>query len=111
MDKKNELFSFYLPLAVALGNLALFGLMFFLMNYFELMGADPSYFDDGTVQNLKYINMVSSIFGVKIDPLDQEKVSTLFWGACLGVALISTFFSIVIANRKPLEAYEVTQAK
>ena len=85
--------------------------MFMAMNYFELMGADPAYFDDGTVQNLKYINMVSGLFGVEINPGDQEKISTVFWGLCLGFALVSTFFSIVIANRRPSEAYEVTEAK
>ena len=91
---KNDNQSIILPVLVALANLALFGLMFMAMNYFELMGADPAYFDDGTVQNLKYINMISGLFGVDIDPGDQQKISTLLWGLCLGLALVSTFFSI-----------------
>ena len=85
--------------------------MFFLMNYFELIGADPEYFDSGTVQNLKYINMVSGLFGLDIDPTHPHKISTLLYSLCLGFALISTFFAIVICNKRPSEAYEVTEAK
>lgn len=108
---KQENTSFYIGLGVALINLAFFGLMFFLMNYFELIGSDPAYFDDGTIQNLKYINMVSGIVGINIDPTEPHKVSTLLYSLCLGFALISTFFAIVIANKRPMEAYEVTEAK
>ena len=107
----NDLISFYIPLAIALGNVALFGLMFFAMNYFELIGADPAYFDDGTIQNLKYINAVSGIFGIEIDPTQPHKISTLMYALCLGVALVSTAFAIMLANRRPSEAYEVTEAK
>lgn len=109
--KKEDITSFYLPLGVALFNLAFFGFMFFLMNYFELIGSDPSYYDEGTLQNIKYINMVTNLVGIEIDPTKSHKVSTLLYSACLGFALISTFFAIVVANKRPSEAYEVTKAK
>jgi hypothetical protein len=109
--KKEDITSFYIPLAIALFNLAFFGFMFFLMNYFELIGSDPAYFDEGTIQNLKYINMVSGLFGIDVDPTKSHKISTLLYSLCLGFALISTFFAIVISNKKPVEGYEVTEAK
>ena len=109
--KKEDITSFFIPLGVALFNLAFFGFMFFLMNYFELIGSDPEYFDSGTIQNLKYINMITNFVGIKIDPTQPHKISTLLYSACLGFAMISTFFAIVVANKKPSEAYEVTKAK
>lgn len=109
--KKEDIISFYIPLSIALFNLAFFGFMFFLMNYFELIGSDPAYFDEGTIQNVKYINMASGLFGIEIDPSQPHKISTLLYSLCLGFALISTFFAIVIANKKPSEGYEVTEAK
>jgi hypothetical protein len=111
MFTKEDIKSFYIPLFVALFNLAFFGFMFFLMNYFELIGTDTSYFDEGTLQNLKYINAISGLFGIEIDPSNQDRISTLLWGLCLGFSLISTFFAIVVANKRPSEGYEVTQAK
>lgn len=100
--------SLILPFLVALANIGLFGALFGAMWYFELMGADPDYFDAGTVQNLKYINMITSKFGVNIDPLADPKVTTLGYALCLGLALVSTWFAIVIANRKSLEQVEIT---
>lgn len=108
---KENIITFYVPLSIALFNLAFFGFMFFLMNYFELIGSDPAYFDDGTLQNLKYINMLSGLFGIEIDPSKPHKISTLMYSLCLGFALISTFFAIVISNKRPSEGYEVTEAK
>lgn len=107
---KDDIKSFYIPLGIALFNLAFFGFMFMLMNYFELMGSDPAYFDDGTISNLKIINTVTNFLGIEIDPAKQEKISTLMYSLCLGFALISTFFAIVIANKRPSEGYEVTDA-
>lgn len=109
--KKEDITGFFIPLAIAMFNLAFFGFMFFLMNYFELIGADPAYFDEGTVQNLEYINSVTGLFGIDVDPTKPHKVTTLLYSACLGFALISTFFAIVIANKRPSTEYEVTKAK
>ncbi len=111
MFKKEDINTFFIPLGIALFNLAFFGFMFMLMNYFELIGSDPSYYDDGTLQNLKYINSITALLGIEIDPTQPHKVSTLLYAACLGFALISSFFAIVIANKKPQEGYEVTAAK
>ncbi|MCH2226355.1 MAG: hypothetical protein MK033_01150 [Candidatus Caenarcaniphilales bacterium] len=105
------LISVELAILIALVNLAFFGGMFTLMHYFELLGADPAYFDEGTFNNLKMINTVLGTLGFEIDPVAQKKISTLGYSICLGLALVSSFFAIVIANRKPLENYEITQAK
>lgn len=102
---------FYIQLLIALGNLALFGLIFGLMGYFELIGSDPAYYDQGTLNNIEMINSITGIFGFEINAAESHRVSTLMWAALLGVALISSFFSIVIGNRKPIEEYEVTEAK
>lgn len=102
---------FYIQLLIALSNLVLFGLIFGLMGYFELIGSDPTYYDQGTLNNLKIINSITGIFGFEIDTTQPHRVSTLMWATLLGVALISSFFSIVIGNRKPIEEYEVTEAK
>lgn len=93
---------------LALGNLAVFGALFVAMHYFELMGADPAFFDEGTKQNLEYINMITNNFGVTIDPSKQEKVSTLAYAACYGVALLATGFTFLVAGRKANEELEIT---
>lgn len=98
-----------LALVVAFLNLIFFLAMFGLMQYFELLGSDPTYFDSGTLQNLKYINMVTEKLGIEIDPTKPHKVTTLFYALCFGVALISTFFAFIVAKRKN-EYYEVTKA-
>ena len=116
--KESDLFGFVIPLLIALGNIALFGLLFVIMHYFELVGADPTYFDDGTHTNMGYINAVVGFIGKILGlnnlevptPNESTKVSTLMYGACLGVAFISSFFAIAFANRRPDEAYEVTEA-
>lgn len=110
MDKKEKDCSivFAIQLLIALANLGLFGLMFLAMGYYELIGADPAYFDEGTINNLKLINSVTNLVGIEIDPTKPHRVSTLGWAIALGIALLSSFFCIVIANRKPMEAYETT---
>jgi hypothetical protein len=105
-NKKDDLM--ILPYLVALANLGLFGLLFGAMWFFELMGADPDYFDKGTLQNLQYINLVSSKFGFHIDPAQDPHVSTLGFSICLGLALVSSWFCIVMANRKSLDQVETT---
>jgi hypothetical protein len=107
---KNDL-GFLIAIAVAVLNLGLFGIMFGLMGYFELIGADQSFFDEGTRNNLKIINSILQFTGITIDADTPRKVSTLGYSICLGVALTSTFFAIVIGNRRPVEEYEVTVAK
>lgn len=107
-NKKTLDIVFALQLLIALANLALFGLMFIGMGYFELIGSDPAYFDEGTLNNLRYINMATQPFGLTIDPTQPHKITTLAWAVCLGVALVSSFFCIVVANRRPSEAYETT---
>lgn len=102
---------FYVQLLIALANLAVFALAFTLMGYYELIGSDPAYYDQGTWNNINLINSVTGLLGFEIDPTDTKKVSTLMWATLLGVSLISSFFAIVIGNRKPQEAYEVTEAK
>lgn len=97
-----------LQILIALANLGVFGLMFILMGYFELMGADPAYFDAGTLQNIKYINMVTEPFGLTIDPASQAKVSTVYYAACLGFAFAFSGISIMLANRRSDKYYEVT---
>lgn len=100
-----------IQIAIAVLNLALFAAMFSLMGYFELIGADSSYFDDGTRNNLKVINSILQFVGLTVDADAPRKISTLGYAICLGVALFSTFFAIVIGNRKPIDEYEVTVAK
>ena len=102
---------FYVQLLIALGNLGLFGLVFGLMGYFELIGSDPAYYDPGTLNNVAMINFVLGFIGVHFDAESFHKVSTLMWSALLGISLISSYFAIVISNRKPIEEYEVTEAK
>ena len=110
-ESKGPIIGVELAILIALLNLAFFGGMFTLMHYFELMGADPAYFDQGTINNLKMINTLMGNLGLEIDPNSQKKISTLGYSLCLGLALISSFFAIVISNRQSLEAYEVTEAK
>ncbi len=108
--KKNDTW-FYIAILVAVLNLAFFGLMFTLMGYFELVGADQSYFDQGTKNNLQLINSILGILGISIDADSPRKISTLGYSICLGFALCTTFIAIVIGNRRPVEDYEVTIAK
>ncbi len=111
MNKKNCDNNFILiGTLVALANLALFGLMFKLMAYYELMGADKSYFDDGSINNIKIINSVLALFGFSIDPMSNHKISTLMYAVCFGIALVSAGLSIFIATRKPRTEYEVSEA-
>ncbi len=93
---------------IALANLAFFGLMFKLMAYYELMGADKSYFDEGSINNIKYINMVTGLFGFTVDPMSQPEITTLSYAVCYGLALVVAGLSIFIACRKPSESYEVS---
>ena len=103
---------FYIQLLIALANLALFGLAFALMGYFELIGSDPTYYDDRTYATIKMINnLLLDRIGHHFDPHHVHKVNTLLWAALLGCSLVSSFFAIVIGNRKPIEEYEVTEAK
>ncbi len=97
-------------LLIALANLAVFGAMFTLMGYFELMGADKSYFDEGSLNNISIMNKVLGLFGLNIDPLSTQKISTLKYALCYGVALLSTGLSIFIATRKAKTEYEVSDA-
>ena len=112
MDKQgnNGIFE-NIALLIALANAAFFGLMFVLMHYFELVGADTSYFDQGTFNNLEIINKITGLIGVNIDPSADPTISTLGYGLCLGLALVSTFVAFVIAARQPRDNYEVTDAK
>lgn len=93
---------------IAVANLALFGLMFTLMGYYELMGADKAYFDEGSVNNIKYINMVTGLFGFTVDPMSQPQITTLSYAVCYGIALAAAGLSIFIACRKPSTSYEVS---
>jgi hypothetical protein len=102
---------FYVQLLIALANLGLFSLVFILMGYFELIGSDPAYYDQGTINNIKMINSVTGIFGLEINPEEPRRISTLMWSTLLGVALISSYFAIVIGNRRPIEEYEVTDLR
>ncbi len=111
MDKQEMGFKELFPFALALANIGFFGLMFIGAHYFELMGADPMYFDDGTHNNIAYINILTGLFGFEIDPLVQKKISTVYWSLCIGLGLMSTWFTIVFANRKSLHEVEVTEAR
>lgn len=110
MDKQNKSSDivFAAQLLIALANLALFGALFTAMWYFELIGADPAYFDEGTINNLKLINSITNPFGFVIDPTQPHKISTLMWAIALGFALVSSAVSIMISNRRADEVYETT---
>ena len=110
-NKSQGLISVELAILIAVANLAFFGGMFAAMHYFELLGADPSYFDEGTFNNLKMINSILGSVGFEIDPASQEKISTLGYSVCLGLALVSSFFAIVISNRKPLSHTKLLRLK
>ncbi len=107
-NKKSDNNFIIIASLVALANLAVFGLMFTLMGYFELLGADKSYFDEGSLNNIQIINSLTQVFGFKIDPMQHIKISTLAYSVCYGVALLSTGLSIFIATRKAKEQYEVS---
>ncbi len=95
----------------ALANIAIFGALFMVMNYFELMGADPTYFDEGTINNIRYINNVIGLFGLHVDPTVQHKVSTLHYAVAFGIAFAMSGLTIMISNRRSDKFYEVTDAK
>ncbi|MBT6843951.1 MAG: hypothetical protein HOA17_09215 [Candidatus Melainabacteria bacterium] len=102
-----------LQIGVALANLGVFGLLFLLMNYFELMGADTAYFDDGSWNNVRILQFVLEKLHLRdIVPVPVEgvvtKVSTLWYAACYGFAFAFAGLSIMIANRRSDEFYEVT---
>ncbi len=100
-----------IQILVALANIAIFGALFMVMNYFELMGADPAYFDEGTINNIRYINNVIGMFGLHVDPTAQHKVSTLHYAVAFGIAFAMSGLTIMVANRRSDEFYEVTDAK
>jgi hypothetical protein len=111
MSEKDTGVNTNIALVVAVMNLGLFGLMFGLMGYFELIGSDPAYYDEGTIKTVGLINSVLGVVGLDMDPTSPHKVSTIFWAVALGIALVSTCFAIMIANRKPMAVYETTLAK
>lgn len=98
-----------LSLLVAVVNVLVFGLLFTLMNYYELLGADTSYFDEGSLNNIAIINKILSPLGLTIDPNKIGPVSTVKYALFFGIALLSSFVSITIANRQADEYYEVTE--
>lgn len=100
-----------LALLIALLNLLFFGAVFALMWYFELLGADSSFFDEGSLQNITLINQILSKIGFQIDPSSPREISTLMWSACLGLVFVSSCISILIANKKSSQTYEVTKAE
>lgn len=112
MVDKSQCSNNYMKLAflVALVNLGFFGLMFTLMNYFELMGADLSYFDNGSWNNIKIINFFTKLVGLDIDPSASPKISTLAYSACYGMFLLSSFVAITFALRQGRTENEVTDA-
>ncbi len=93
---------------IALTNLAVFGAMFGAMGYFELMGADKSYFDAGSLNNIAIINNIIGLVGLHIDPMSHPQITTLKYAICYGIALVVSGFSIFIACRKPSVSYEVS---
>lgn len=110
MTKNNDDKLFILQLLIALGSLGFFSLMFVAMHYYELIGSDNVYFDEGTIQNLKYINMLTSKFGLDIDPAKPHKITTLGYSICMGLALFVSGGAIMLANRRGDEVYETTDA-
>jgi hypothetical protein len=98
-----------LVLIVAIANVLVFGVLFTLMNYYELLGADTSYFDEGSLNNIAIINKVLTPLSLAIDPNKLGTVSTLKYALFFGLAMLSTFVSIVVANRREDEYYEVTE--
>ncbi len=103
MDKK-----YIIPVFVALLNIGLFGAMFLAMNYFEFIGADNHFFDDGSLNNIKILQSFLGSTGLDLDPTKPHRITTLMWALCLGISFIASFFAIVVANRKSLEECEVT---
>lgn len=110
MDNKNNNWE-NIALIIALANVGFFGLMFGAMGYFELVGADTSYFDDGSNNNLKMINSVLGIFGLSIDPFADPEVNTRGYSICFGLFMVSSFVAMTIAGRKSRSHYELTDAK
>lgn len=109
MNSKDSVF--ILQVLIALGSVAVFGALFMLMGYFELMGADPEYFDQGTYNNINHINAVVSHFGFQIDPNQIKKISTLKYAIALGGAFLVSSIAIMISNRRSNDIYEITEAK
>ncbi len=110
-SNKNIDIGITIQILVALANIAIFGALFMVMNYFELMGADPAYFDEGTINNIRYINNVIGLLGLHVDPTVQHKVSTLHYAVAFGIAFAMSGLTIMVANRRSDEFYEVTDAK
>lgn len=108
MGNKSNLIENFKILVAACSVLFFMG-AFILMGYYELMGADPEYFDSGTENNIKLINTFIKVFGVQINPESIHKISTLHYAVALGAALIVTFFAFIIAGKKPVDDYEVTE--
>ena len=99
-ENNKETFPTNLQLLVALANLGFFGLMFTLMHYFELVGADPAYFDDGTIANVGLINSVLGLFGLQVQPTASPEITTAGYAICYGLALMASCVTIMIAGRK-----------
>ncbi len=100
-----------IPILIALANLGVFGTLFLAMGYFELIGSDAAYFDQGTYNNLKIINSVLSVFGFSINPEADLEVTTRGYAICYGLALISASFAITFALRPSRDDCELTDAK
>lgn len=100
-----------IALLIATLNALFFGAMFVLMHYYELIGSDVAFFDDGSLNNLKIINSVLGALGINLDPSGSPEVTTKGYGICLGASLLLTWVAVTIANRAPREEYEVTDAK
>lgn len=100
-----------IALGIAFLNFLLFGAMFVLMHYFELVGSDTAYFDDGSYNNLNMINAVLGSFGLRVDPKASPEITTAGYSICYGVFLLSTFFAILVVGRKSAGEVEITDAK
>lgn len=91
-------------------NLIVFGVLFAYMHFYELLGADPEYFDEGTKATLNFINQITKNFGIYVDPFSNPKISTLGYSYILGWLLISSGLAYLIADRESLDSVEVTEA-
>lgn len=109
MDQQKN--SLVLPILIALSSVGFFGLMFIGMGYFELIGADVGYFDAGSDNNLKIINMVLNPFGFNIDPRADLEITTRGYAMCYGLALIVAFGAMILAGRESRNHLETTDAK
>jgi hypothetical protein len=108
LNKQNDDLYIKIAILIAVLNLLFFGAMFMLMNYYELVGADPAYFDQGTENNVRLIDSILKIFNLSVAPWPPERISTIKYGLCLGAALVSTFLAVIIAGRKTKQESETT---